>query len=429
MTELFLHDFEIEQSVIASCIAYQDERQEVLTRVKRGIFYSERHKLIYGVIDQLAAAGLVPDLRSIAKQLRDSGNLKKAGGGTYLSELVDNIPPSVNIGHHIGQLENLALKRALMKAGNAILKMGSDPNAGSGLECLDKAMQMLIELASTGTIDRNISIADSILEVYERTEEAYKNGGKIRGLETGFYDLDELINGLNQGNLYLIAARTSEGKSAFAGNIARNVAGSGHPVQIFSLEMTHSDLSSRLLSAESKVKFSKLQCGDLNQHDWQLIANAACAFGDMPLFINDTAGLSNLDLMRLARRYKIEHGIELLICDYLQLMRGQHPKDKVQDVSDISRTLKIIAKDLQIPVIALSQLNRNIEHRQDKTPQLSDLRDSGQLEQDADVIAFIHTDPVIGEKIVRISKHRQGPKGKVRVHWAADFVQFQNEID
>jgi len=227
--------------------------------------------------------------------------------------------------------------------------------------------------------------------------------------------------------LYLIAARTSEGKSAFAGNIARNVAGRGHPVQIFSLEMTHADLSSRLLSAESKLKFSKLQRGGLDQDEWQRISNTACAFDNTPLYINDTAGLSNLDLMRLSRKSKAQRSIELLIVDYLQLMHGQHPENKVQDISDISRTLKIIAKDLQIPVIALSQLNRNIEHRQDKTPQLSDLRDSGQLEQDADVIAFIHS--VDGEKVVRISKNRQGPKGKVRVYFAEDFVQFQNGIE
>jgi replicative DNA helicase len=427
MIELPLRDLETEQSIIASCIAYPDDRQEILTRLKSEFFYSVRHVLIFEAIDQLTAAGLEPDLRSIAKQLMDSGNLEKAGGGTYLSELADNIPPSMNIGHYIEKLQNLALKRALVKTGNAILKMGADPNAGSGLECLDKAMQMLIELASTGTIDRNISIADSILEVCERTEEAYKNGGKVRGIETGFYDLDGLINGLNRGSLYLIAARTSEGKSAFAGNIARNVAGDGHPVQIFSLEMTHADLSSRLLSAESKLKFSKLQRGDLDGAEWQRFTDAASAFDNTPLYINDTAGLSNMDLMRLARKYKAQRGIELIIVDYLQLMRGQHPENKVQDVSDVSRTLKTIAKDLSVPVIALSQLNRNIEHRQDKTPQLSDLRDSGQLEQDADVIAFIHT--VNGEKIVRIAKHRQGPKGKVRVYFAEDFVQFQNGID
>jgi replicative DNA helicase len=427
MIELPLRDLETEQSVIASCIAYPDDRQEILTRLKSEFFYSERHTLIFEAIDQLAAAGLEPDLRSIAKQLLDSENLEKAGGGTYLSELLDNIPPSVNINHHIEILQNLALKRALVTVGNAIMKMGSDKNAGSGLECLDKAMQLLIDLASTGTIDRNISIADSILEVSEQIQQAFENGGKVRGIETGFYDLDDLINGLNRGSLYLIAARTSEGKSAFAGNIARNVAGRGHPVQIFSLEMTHADLSSRLLSAESKLKFSKLLRGDLDQNEWQCISNAACVFDDMPLYINDTAGLSDLDLMRLARKSKAQRGIELIIVDYLQLMRGQHPENKVQDISDISRTLKIIAKDLQIPVIALSQLNRNIEHRQDKTPQLSDLRDSGQLEQDADVIAFIHT--VNGEKVVRISKNRQGPKGKVRVYFAEDFVQFQNGVD
>jgi len=357
----------------------------------------------------------------------ESGNLEKAGGAIYLSELADNIPPSVNIGHYIEKLENLALKRALVKAGNTIYKMSADPSAGSGLECLDKAMQILIELARTGTSDRNISIADSILEVCENIQEAYECGGKVQGIKTGFYDLDGLINGLHRGNLYLIAARTSEGKSAFAGNIARNVAGDGHPVQIFSLEMTHADLSSRLLSAEGKLKFSKLQRGELDVAEWQRFTDAASAFDNTPLYINDTAGLSIMDLMRLARKYKAQRGIELIIVDYLQLMRGQHPENKVQDVSDISRTLKIIAKDLSVPVIALSQLNRNIEHRQDKTPQLSDLRDSGQLEQDADVIAFIHS--VDGEKVVRVSKNRHGPKGKVRVYFAEDFVQFHNGIN
>ena len=426
MNGIFLHDTEIEQSVIASCIHYSDDRQETLTRVKKGIFYQERHGIIFEAIDQITTTGLEPDLVTLADHLKNSGNLEKAGGGTYLLELLDNVPPAVNVAHYIEKLKNLALKREMVKAGNAILKMGSDPNAGTGSECLDKAMQMFIDLASAGTVSRNVSMADSVREVYERTEEAYKDGGKIRGIETGFYDLDEFINGLNQGSLYLIAARTSEGKSAFAGNIARNVAGGGHPVQVFSLEMTHADLSSRLLSAESKVKFSKLQRGDLDAAEWQRFADAASAFDNTPLFIDDTAGLSNLELKRIARTYKAQRGIELFIIDYLQLMRGQHPKDKVQDVSDISRTLKEMAKDLSVPVIALSQLNRNIEYRKDKTPQLSDLRDSGQLEQDADVITFIYS--VNGEKIVRIAKHRQGPKGKVRVYWAEKFVQFQNGI-
>jgi replicative DNA helicase len=427
MTALYLHDSEIEQSVLASCIAYPDDRGETLTRLRKRHFYSERHKLIYEAIDQIAAKGLEPDLTTLASNLIDSDKLNKAGGATYLSQLADDIPPSMNISHNIEILENLALKRSLADLGNAAMKMGSDPNAGTGRECTDKTMQMLIELASAGTIDRNIKISDSVFQVYEQVQDAHENGGKIRGIATGFYDLDEAINGLNRGGLYLIAARTSEGKSAFAGNIARNVAGGGHPVQVFSLEMTHADLSSRLLSAESKVKFSKLQRGDLDPAEWQRFADAASNFEHVPLYIDDTAGLSNLDLMRLARKYKAQRGIEVFFVDYLQLMHGQHPANKVQDVSDISRTLKAMAKDLNVPVISLSQLNRNIEHRPNKTPQLSDLRDSGQLEQDADVILFIHT--VDGEKVVRIAKHRQGPKGKVRVYFAEDFVQFQNGVD
>jgi replicative DNA helicase len=429
MADTYLHNTEIEQSVLAALLVNTPARLSALARLKESRLYEDRHKIILRAINRICdQTGEPGDIARLADELKKSGELNTVGGGVYLSELIDHIPAAVNLDHYIKTLENLALKRELFDFANVAYKAAVD-NHTAAIDDIGKLTQRLIELSSSGTVDRNILLADSVLAVIEKAEQMTESGQQILGIKTGFYELDEVLNGLVGGRLIILAARPSKGKTALAVNIAVNAVKNGHPCQIFSLEMEHADLTRRILSSESKVKASAFDRGIKDKSKWESIIDAAERLSKYPLFIDDTPGLSNLDLLRLARKYKAERGIQLYIVDYAQLLHGQHPQNRVQDVSDISRTLKQMSKELSAPVLALSQLNREVEKRPDQKPRLSDLRESGDIEQDADQVIFIWNNPQDTHTYLMVAKNRHGQRRRVRVDFVTDFVQFRTLAD
>ncbi len=433
-------NLEAEQSLLGGILVDAESINKVVDIVGSEDFYKESHGRIYEVMLDLYDKSEPIDLVTVSSAAKDRGIIEKIGGITYLNTLVDQMPSSANIIQYAKMVREKALVRNLMNAATEIIEKGHEVD--SGVEnYLDDAEKMIFQVAENKLRPSFFSVRDIVKDNVKTIERLSRNKQSVIGVPTGFTDLDKLTSGLQPSDLIVVAGRPSMGKTAFCLNIAEFVGMQNEgsmPVGIFSLEMSKEQLVTRLLSSESEVGQSKLRTGGLSGTDWQRLAQAAGKLCDTSIFIDDSPGMGVLELRARARRLKKEHGLSLLIIDYLQLMKGRiNSERREQEISEISRSLKALAKELNIPVIAISQLNRMVEQREDRRPRLSDLRESGAIEQDADVIVFIYRDEVYnkdkednkGIAEIIIGKQRNGPTGMVRLAFLSECASFRNFYD
>lgn len=426
------YSLEAEQSVLGAMFLSQDALYVAVERLRPDDFYKDAHKNIFKTIAKLSENHEPVDLITAAEALRSENILEQIGGVTYLTTLTETVPTAANIEHYCNIVEEKAILRRLIKTSSDILAMAYE-NKGDVEEILDESERRIFEIVQKQRIENFYHIKDVLFSTFERIEELYNNEGGITGVPTGFPDLDEKTSGFQPSDLILIAARPSMGKTAFALNIAQNAAIRHQiPVAIFSLEMSKEQLVQRMLCSESNVDSHRLRTGRLREEDWPRLARAMGPLSEAPIFIDDTPGISSIELRAKARRLKAEDGLGMIIIDYLQLMSGRaNSENRQQEISEISRSLKALARELNVPVVALSQLSRAPEMRADHRPILSDLRESGSQEQDSDLVAFLYRDdyydPESEKKNIAeiiIAKQRNGPTGTVELAWLPQFTKF-----
>jgi len=409
---------------------------DVLEILQPEDFYRPAHQKIFDAVVDLFEKSEPVDLITLTQALKQKGHLEKAGGASYLSRLIDTVPAAANARQYARIIhDKAALRRLIQKAGAITQRCYED--MGSVDEIIDFAESAIFEISENKTRQAFTPISKIILHNIDTLEERQDKRALITGVPSGFTRLDSLTAGFQKSDLIILAARPSMGKTALALNIARHAAVEENiPVAIFSLEMAKEQLSLRMLCSEASVDSMRLRGGFFNDEEWNLITDAASTLSEAPLYIDDTPSISVLEIRTKARRLKMDKGLELIIIDYLQLMQARRSSERRElEVSEISRALKALAKELNVPVIALSQLNRMLEQRSDKRPQLSDLRESGALEQDADVVAFIYRDEVYnkdennprrGTAEILLKKQRNGPTGEVTLAFLGAYTRFEN---
>jgi replicative DNA helicase len=428
------HSIEAEQSVLGSMIIDKVAIGESIEVLKPDDFYRDTHKTIYEAIVDLYQKDSAVDIITLSEKLKGNNQLDLVGGITYITELSGSVITTSNVSSYIGIVKDKSTLRRLIRASNEIID-NSYNNQDSVEDVVGIAEKQIFDIAS----NRETSDFEPMSAVLERgfneIEKLFINKGQTTGVPSGFHDLDAKTSGFQKGDMVLIAARPSMGKTTFALNIAENAAlRSGKRVAIFSLEMSKEQLAYKLLCSEAHVDMLSLRTGNLDEKDWENLARASGPLGSAKIFIDDSAGITVMEMRSKCRRLKIEHGIDMIIIDYLQLMAGSKGSEsRQQEVSEISRSIKAIAKEMQCPVIALSQLSRAPEQRADHRPMLSDLRESGSIEQDADIVMFLYRDEYydketedknIAECI--ISKQRNGPVGTIKLAWLGQYSKFGN---
>jgi len=430
-------NMEAEQAVLGGILIDNEAIHQVLEIIEVEDFYRESHRKIFLVFLELYEQNQPIDLVTVCEALQKKQQLEEVGGATFLASLVEVIPTASNIIYYAKIVKEKSILRKLITRATYIINQCVAPTDENIEEILDRAEQTIFEVSQERIQTSYYSLKDVIKSTFQTIQSITQKDSYITGIPTGFIDFDRLTSGFQPSDLIIIAGRPSMGKTAFALNIAANAA-SKHkiPVGIFSLEMSKEQLTTRMLCAEAKVDSKKLRSGFLAEHDWQLLIEAASVLSEAPIFVDDTPAISVLELRAKARRLKSEHNISLIIIDYLQLMKGKGGNERrEQEISEISRSLKALAKELNIPVIALSQLNRKVEDRENKRPRLADLRESGAIEQDADLIVFLYRDEVYNQREdnpnrgmaeVIIGKHRNGPLGKVKLAFLEKFTSFEN---
>lgn len=432
-------NIEAEQSVLGSLLLDRDAIIKIADTLSSEDFYDDKHRIIYLAILRLYDERSSIDILTVANKLDEGASLDKIGGMSYLTTLVNTVPSAAHVYHYAQIVRRKGTLRRLISQANEIIGLGYQETAD--LESiLDQAEQKLFSVSQKYLKQNFVPLNEILHETFDRLDELHREKGKMRGLPTGFGDLDNKLGGLQKSDLIILAARPSMGKTSLALDMVRHIAvGKKRPVAIFSLEMSKDQLVDRLLAAEAEVDLWKMRTGRLNDigpdNDFERIGHALGRLSEAPIFIDDSGSVNIMELRTKARRLQAEHDLELIIVDYLQLMEGRNTENRVQEVSEISRSLKTLAKELNVPVLALSQLSRAVEQRGgDKKPQLSDLRESGSIEQDADVVMFIYRDemytgkesrkPHIAEILIR--KHRNGPTGDVELYFEADKTSFKN---
>lgn len=429
------HNLEAEQAVLGALLIAPESLATVAEILRPEDFYGEGHRAIYLTLKEMAEAGRPIDLLTVTEELQGKGLLEQVGGATYLATLAGAVPTAVHVEYYAGIVAEKGLLRSIIEACTRIASRGYEEGAESE-SLLDEAERMLLSLGERRQSRSYRSIRELLVETLEKIEQLYQRKGSVTGLPTGFTELDRITSGLQPSDLILLAARPSMGKTSLGLNIAQNVAvKAGVPVGIFSLEMSGDQVVQRLLCSEALVDQQRLRTGFLQEDDWPRLLKAATRLAEAPIFIDDTPAITLLELRSKARRLKLEHGIGLLVVDYLQLIQsGRRMENRVQEISEISRQLKSLARELDVPVLALSQLSRAVEQRGgDRRPLLSDLRESGSLEQDSDVVMFIYRDDYYNEDSeekgvadIIVAKQRNGPVGTVKLAFLKEFTKFVN---
>ncbi|WP_353065645.1 replicative DNA helicase [Arcanobacterium hippocoleae] len=427
-------NLEAEMSVLGAMLINKDAISEVVPVLRATDFYRPQHATIFDAIIKIFGEGGVADAITISAALKKDGELERCGGQDYLYRLVSMVPTAANVVHYAKIVQDTAKLRALINAGTKIVQLAQ---GGDGLDVdavIDLAQQEMFAVAEQHIVNDYADFEHIIPDVIKEIEINNARDGEMAGLPTGFYDLDASLNGLRAGQMIIAAARPGYGKSTLAMDICRNVAiKERKAVAFFSLEMSRTELVMRALAAESGVFLNKLIRGDLEQRDWNTIASTLERIGQSPFYVDDSPNLTMTEIRAKARRLRQQNQIELIVIDYLQLLTsgGRTPESRQQEVSEFSRSIKLLAKELGIPIIAVAQLNRNPEARNDKRPQVADLRESGSLEQDADVILLIHNkesedqmDQPPSEIIV--GKNRSGPTGSVELMFQRNRTRFAN---
>jgi replicative DNA helicase len=430
---------EAEQSVLGAIILDNESLPKAIEILSTDDFYRETHRRLYGAILSLFEKNEPIDIVTLTDYLRRTNELESIGGLSYLSSLASGVPTSANIKYHAKIVREKALLRSLIQTATHIASRVYEDSLDAD-EMVDYAEKMIFDIADKRTKTSFSSLKDVIKDTFKMIEHLYDKKEAITGVPSGFKDIDELTSGFQSGDLIIIGGRPGMGKTAFALNIAQHVGiDLKEPVAVFSLEMSKEQLALRMLCAESMVDSSRVRKGFISKQDWPRLTNAAGRLAESPIFIDDSSAITVLEVRAKARRLKMERGaLSLVVVDYLQLMRSRgNFERREQEISEISRSLKALAKELRVPVVALSQLNRGVESRGDRRPTLADLRESGAIEQDADVIVFLYRDEIYnknnpsnkGKAEVIIAKQRNGPTGVVNLTYLADstrFVDFTN---
>lgn len=435
-------NIEAEQSVLGAMLVDREAIAQVIEILNAEDFYREGHKVIFSSMLELYNKNQAVDYITLTDALSLNNKLEDVGGLAYILSLSKAVPTAANVKYHAGIVKDKSQLRQMVRAGTEIAAMGYNPEDELPV-LVDKAEKLVLDIANGQNQNGFASIKDIAMRVAEKATEVFDQKGGVTGLPTGFADLDKLTSGLQASDFIILAARPSMGKTAFALNLVQNVALRAHTkikrdkpccVAFFSLEMSKEQLVSRMLCSEGGIDSQRLRIGELSEEDWARFWTTCDKIGNANIFIDDTAGITAMEMRSRARRLKAEHGLDLIIVDYLQLMQGSGKRssmgDRQQEVSEISRSLKALARELNVPVIALSQLSRGVESRQIKRPMLSDLRESGSLEQDADIVAFLYRedyyDPQTDKKHTEliIAKHRNGPVDTVNLFFKKEITKF-----
>jgi replicative DNA helicase len=428
-------DTDAEMSVLGSMMLSKDAIADVVEALRDpDDFYRPAHELIYECVLDLYGRGEPADSVTVAGALHDAGTLARVGGPAYLHTLTQFVPTPTAAGYYARIVAERAAQRRLIAAGTRIVQLGYGTDDGDVADAQNAAQAALYAATASAGRDDYVRLGDVVEPTMDEIEAAAHRGGQgPAGVPTGFADLDRLTNGLHPGQMIVIAARPAVGKSTVGLDIARSAAiGHALPSVIFSLEMSRTELTMRLLSAEARVPLQNMRKGMMREDDWTRLAKTMGEVNEAPLFIDDSPNMSLMEIRAKCRRLKQQHGLKLVVIDYLQLMTsGQRVESRQQEVSAFSRALKLLAKELEVPVIAVSQLNRGPEQRSDKKPQLSDLRESGSIEQDADVVILLHREdmydresPRAGEADFIVAKHRNGPTDTITVAFQGHYSRF-----
>ncbi len=429
------HTLEAEEAVLGSLLIDPDAILEVASFLKAEYFYREQNRWIYQAIVDLHEAREPLDFVTLADTLRKRSQLEDAGGEGYLIGLLNAVPTSVNARSYARLVEGAALRRRLIGAATAIANLAYDEDEDVNV-VLDRSEQALFSISESRTTRDLMPVRDIARDYLDRIEELNARGDDMIGVPTGFVDIDRLLGGLNKSDLLIVAARPGMGKTSFQLGMALHAGlRHGKRIAIFNLEMSGEQLVQRMIAAETRIDSQRLRRGQLHDQEWPIFLEAVGRLSETRIFIDDTPSITPLQLRTKCRRLYAEHGLDLVMIDYMQLMQAERTtNNRVQEISEISRSLKSLARELDVPVITASQLSRAVENRQDKRPQLSDLRDSGSIEQDADIVMFIYRDeyynpdttdrPNIAE--INIAKHRNGPTGVVDLYWHGKLATFRN---
>lgn len=431
------HSIEAEQSVLGSLMLDNRAWDKIVDKITEEDFYQQGHRLIYKVLYDLSRRNSPFDVLTVADALKNIGELGNIGGELYLFELARNTPSATNVVAYAEIVRERSILRRLIAAAQDIAESAFQPQGQQSLEILDKAEQKIFKIAEKGSRGSGpVSINNYLAKATDRIDMLYHSDKSISGVATGFADFDALTSGLQQGDLVIIAGRPSMGKTAFAMNIAENAAIRNKlPVLVFSMEMPGEQLALRMMSSLGRIDQHRVRNGKLHDEDWPRITSAVSLLSGASMYIDDTPALSPAEVRARARRLVREQGsLGLIVLDYLQLMQVHgYKENRTTEISEISRSLKALAKELAVPVIALSQLNRSLEQRQDRRPVMSDLRESGAIEQDADLIAFIYRDEVYNEDTpdkgkaeIIIAKQRNGPIGKIYLTFLGQYTVFES---
>jgi replicative DNA helicase len=427
-------DTEMERSVLGSLMLDHKIMNVIVDILKSEDFYDQKNEQIYEAMLDLYKKKEPIDILSVTSKLKEKKTFKQVGGNTYLTELVNGVPSSANAKHYAEIVRKKKILRDLIESSSHISNLGYQEESDVE-ELLDEAEKKIFSIARYSVKQKFQNIKNALTEAWERIDRLHKSKEEMRGVPSGFHDLDDKLAGFQKSDLIILAARPSMGKTALALDIARNVAKKGIPVGVFSLEMSSQQLIDRLLAAEAHVDSWKLRTGRLSTDDeFRRISDALDTLSKIPLFIDDEASNNIMQMRAMARRMQAEHGLGLLIVDYLGLMVPRQKTDNiVQQMTEISRSLKGLAKELDVPILALSQLSRAVESRHDRRPKLHDLRDSGSIEQDADVVMFIYREDMYNENTdkqniaeILIEKHRNGPTGKLQLYFNPEKISFMN---
>ncbi len=423
-------DLIAEQSVLGAMMLSKEAIADVIEVIRERDFYRPAHELIYDAILDLYGRGEPADAITVSAELTKRGDIARAGGAPYLHTLISSVPTAANAGYYAKIILEHAIMRRLVEAGTKIVQLGYNTE-GEVDDAVDQAQAEVYAVTERRTSEDYVQLSTILPQALDEIE-AISKGGGAEGVMSGFRDLDLLTHGFHAGNMIVLAARPAVGKSTLGLDIARHAAiHENKCAVIFSLEMSKSEITMRMLSAEARVGLNSIRSGQLSDDDWAKLARRMGEISDAPLFIDDSPNLSMMEIRAKARRLKQRHDLKLIVIDYLQLLTsGKRVENRQQEVSEFSRQLKLMAKELDIPVIAISQLNRGPEQRTDKRPQLSDLRESGSIEQDADVVILLHREDMYdpqnrqGEADLHVAKHRNGPTRVVKVSAQLHFARF-----
>jgi len=427
------HAFEAEASVLGAMLLEKVAVTRALEHLDEDCFYKHGHKLIYRAMTKLFDSNKIIDPITLTEELRRTGELEEAGGQVYVMELLESVPTAANVEYHIRIVIEKALLRRLIEVATSVVTESYEEK-GEVADILDRAESKIFEISEHRVKEGFISVKNILKSAFELIEALHQRKGGVTGVETGFIELDNMTAGLQDSELIVLAGRPSMGKTSFALNISQFAAiERGIPVAIFSLEMSRDQVVQRLLCSEARVDGSKLRTGYLSESDWPKLATAAGILADAPIYIDDSPSTTILEMKAKARRLKSEVNLGLIVIDYLQLMQGPRgSENRQQEISSISRSLKALAKELKVPVVALSQLSRAPEMRKDRRPTLADLRESGAIEQDADVVVFIYRseqyEKTGNEDVAEIiiGKQRNGPTGTLELYFRTESTTFEN---